>query len=323
MLGGCTSAKIEQMCKSRPLRVIYVEEAMRPQASITERRAPRVPQAVMKERKKPSAPQLDTSDAPEVLVGPGSKSHQASWRQAATRLSKSHYMQEERDHASDPDNDKDFVAEHEKVDWTCFACTFVNYRLMTVCEMCELPAHNRTQNLVVQPPVEDRDSACAWPSLAQADHKGEKDWETLSSVSWLNIEENATGDDESGSVSSFMEVGDNFPKRHVTTDKNDSESVCSFLVVGEGDTDAATRTPAHTGAMSWAMRVAMTATPPAQAAKPSSISVRKARAMKPSMTTVNEEAELHDELSVGCTWGRRGYVHRGRQWQKHPRRCVV
>eukprot|EP00929_Paragymnodinium_shiwhaense_P037280 TRINITY_DN19891_c1_g1_i2.p1 TRINITY_DN19891_c1_g1~~TRINITY_DN19891_c1_g1_i2.p1 ORF type:complete len:366 (-),score=98.91 TRINITY_DN19891_c1_g1_i2:358-1386(-) len=342
MSTACTSAQIEHMCKARPL-------------GAAGGRSKQVTQPVFEAevKKEPSAPQLDTSDTPELLLSAGSKSHflqrssiAATWRQSKNRLrnvawSTSDMQSEEHCEEGQSDGDEEEAVEpKEAANWTCSQCTFLNNALLPACEMCEAPAEwaaVQTDKVVAQPPPEDRESACAWPSLAQAgvQQRKEQEWETISTVSWLEVDRTAALDDETLSVSSFVHVGEALPKRDVVaSDGDDAESVCSFLVLGddgaaaEQEAEAGTSSEAAggstTGALSWAARAAMGAKAPTvpSSKKPSSLPSAAGwqKTRKPKMETVDENDEDEEDASM---WGCRGYVHRGRQWQKHPRRCAV
>eukprot|EP00929_Paragymnodinium_shiwhaense_P037281 TRINITY_DN19891_c1_g1_i3.p1 TRINITY_DN19891_c1_g1~~TRINITY_DN19891_c1_g1_i3.p1 ORF type:complete len:339 (-),score=82.34 TRINITY_DN19891_c1_g1_i3:358-1302(-) len=314
MTTACTSAQIEHMCKARPL-------------GAAGGRSKQVTQPVFEAevKKEPSAPQLDTSDTPELLLSAGSKSHflqrssiAATWRQSKNRLrnvawTTADMQSEEHGEEGESDGDeKEAVEPKEAANWTCSQCTFLNNGLLPACELCEAPAEwaaVQTDKVVAQPPPEDRESACAWPSLAQAgvQQRKEQEWETISTA---------------------------LPKRDVVaSDGDDAESVCSFLVLGddgaaaeqeaEVGTLSETAGGSTTGALSWAARAAMGAKAPTvpSSKKPSSLPAAAGwqKARKPKMETVDE----NDEDEEACMWGCRGYVHRGRQWQKHPRRCAV
>eukprot|EP00929_Paragymnodinium_shiwhaense_P037282 TRINITY_DN19891_c1_g1_i4.p1 TRINITY_DN19891_c1_g1~~TRINITY_DN19891_c1_g1_i4.p1 ORF type:complete len:412 (-),score=81.32 TRINITY_DN19891_c1_g1_i4:358-1521(-) len=387
MTTACTSAQIEHMCKARPL-------------GAAGGRSKQVTQPVFEAevKKEPSAPQLDTSDTPELLLSAGSKSHflqrssiAATWRQSKNRLrnvawTTADMQSEEHGEEGESDGDeKEAVEPKEAANWTCSQCTFLNNGLLPACELCEAPAEwaaVQTDKVVAQPPPEDRESACAWPSLAQAgvQQRKEQEWETISTVSWLEGQQHWTMRPCRGDVTALPRMGKNrrpllallrsllfcvccwfffallffvlgqkisqqkmafvhvggeaLPKRDVVaSDGDDAESVCSFLVLGddgaaaeqeaEVGTLSETAGGSTTGALSWAARAAMGAKAPTvpSSKKPSSLPAAAGwqKARKPKMETVDE----NDEDEEACMWGCRGYVHRGRQWQKHPRRCAV
>jgi len=229
--------------------------------------------------------------------------------------------------------------------WVCTQCTFENHVLLPTCEMCSATApaagaqsrvHAKTS--APQGLPDDRASASAWPSLAQAGHRGEEEWDTLSTTSFLNVtdlaatlgNEEEEDDDDVSSVMSFVNLGDAVIKRE-DSDDDDAKSLASaasFLMV---DQALETQVDASAGTVSaptttWAARIAAVAAraPPAATAG-SSPCLRPAQhppmsSQKKHRLNLQSRCAEDENESEDLTWGRRGHVHKGRQWQKHRRR---
>lgn len=268
---------------------------------------------------------------PRVRRGPGNKMFEA-------RVPVVH---EEEEMFSDSDGN---LTDAEAVEetWTCSQCTFENNFFMPQCEMCNA---RRVRNTA--PPAVLKSytkSASEWPSLPQGrapswvrwGSRGAEQWDNVSTASWVDVaggfaslEEN----DDACSVTSFVNIGDSEVKREAS-DEDDTKSLsssASFLVVGQALESQEASAGAATGtATTWAARVAAAAARvPAPAPGLSSFKAAQASGHileKVHLEKVPNKVQVHDgEQSdesdgEGTTWGRRGQVHRGRQWQKHRRR---
>jgi hypothetical protein len=218
-------------------------------------------------------------------------------------------------------------AESERPNWICGQCTFENSGLLPLCEMCEAPSSlGRVKTAAVgrlqqQLLPEDRDSVKAWPSLAQAGHHGvEPQWETVSDTSWLDVMERSAPEDDASSVISFINVGDSMVKRE-DSDEDGAESVSSFLVVSQADevqeAAAAANAMAASSASSWAARAAAATNMAGYSAKPPAPGVRQSALPAKPSKAAKQQPDFDEDDDDCDTWGRRGQVHRGRQWQKH------
>lgn len=334
----CNSAQIEQWCKFSSSRI-----------NRTNKDLDLKPASVVHGVHAPAGPSLNVTDLPDVLLtdvdhhakGGSVRRHPQKgsrrsirMRQGPSGTSKAiglmSVQEEEEEQQDDFAGDAEMMshrAESERPNWICGQCTFENSGFLPLCEMCEAPSSlGRVKTAAVgrlqQQLPEDRDSAKAWPSLAQAGHHGvEPQWETVSSTSWLDVMERSAPEDDASSVLSFINVGDSMVK-HEDSDEDGAESVSSFLVVSQADevqeAAAAANAMAASSASTWAARAAAATTNMAgYSAKPPAPGVRQSALPAKAPKAAKQQQPDFDEDDDCDTWGRRGQVHRGRQWQKH------